>query len=46
VTTDGIRQIGEGIAAMKLPTLVVMEGGYNNDALGENIVALLAAFVK
>jgi len=46
VTTDGIRQIGEGMAAMKLPTLVVMEGGYNNDALGENIVALLSAFAK
>jgi acetoin utilization deacetylase AcuC-like enzyme len=29
---------------MGLPTLVVMEGGYNNDALGENIVGLLSAF--
>jgi acetoin utilization deacetylase AcuC-like enzyme len=46
VTTDGIRQIGERIAATQLPALVVMEGGYNNEALGENLVALLSAFVK
>ena len=45
VTTDGIRQIGQQIAALKLPTLIVMEGGYNNDALGDNIVSLLTAFV-
>jgi acetoin utilization deacetylase AcuC-like enzyme len=45
VTTDGIREIGRRIEAMGLPTLVVMEGGYNNEALGENIVGLLSAFV-
>jgi acetoin utilization deacetylase AcuC-like enzyme len=41
VTTNGIRQIGKRIAGLNLPALAVMEGGYNNDALGENIVALL-----
>jgi acetoin utilization deacetylase AcuC-like enzyme len=44
VSREGIRQIGKEIAGLKLPTLVVMEGGYNNDALGENIVALLENF--
>jgi len=44
VTTDGIREIGRRIEAIGLPTLVVMEGGYNNDALGENITGLLSAF--
>jgi acetoin utilization deacetylase AcuC-like enzyme len=46
VTTDGIRQIGQHIAAMNLRTLVVMEGGYNNEALGENVVGLLSAFME
>jgi len=41
VTRQGIAQIGSRIAALDLPSLVVMEGGYNNEALGENIVALL-----
>jgi acetoin utilization deacetylase AcuC-like enzyme len=45
VTREGIRQIGAKIAGLHLPTLVVMEGGYNNDALGENIVTLLENFV-
>jgi len=44
VTRDGICQIGKEIAALSLPTLVVMEGGYNNAALGENIIALLENF--
>jgi len=44
VTTAGIAKIGEQIAGLNLPTLVVMEGGYNNAALGTNIVALLEAF--
>lgn len=41
VTRAGIAQIGERIGTLGLPTLIVMEGGYNNDALGENIVTLL-----
>jgi len=44
VTTDGIRQIGQRIAGFNFPTLVVMEGGYNNAALGTNTVAFLEAF--
>lgn len=44
VTTEGIAHIGKRIAGLHLPTLVVMEGGYNNAALGTNIVAFLEAF--
>jgi acetoin utilization deacetylase AcuC-like enzyme len=45
LTRNGIRQIGQAIAGLKLPTLVVMEGGYNNAALGENMVSFLENFV-
>ena len=34
MTQDGIRQIGVQVANLNLPTLIVMEGGYNNQALG------------
>jgi acetoin utilization deacetylase AcuC-like enzyme len=44
VTTAGFTAIGERIAALNLPTLIVMEGGYNTGALGQNTCALLAAF--
>ena len=44
VTRDGIHKIGTRIAKLGLPTLIVMEGGYNNAALGENIAALLGEF--
>lgn len=44
VTTAGIGQIGAQIAALHLPTLIVMEGGYNNAALGTNIASFLLAF--
>ncbi len=45
VTTDGIGEIGKRIASLELPTVIVMEGGYNNDALGGNVVALLSTFI-
>jgi len=44
VTREGIRQIGARVASLNLPTLIVMEGGYNNDDLGENIAALLEKY--
>jgi acetoin utilization deacetylase AcuC-like enzyme len=44
VTTEGIHEIGVRIAALDLPSTIVMEGGYNNDALGTNVVAFLQAF--
>jgi acetoin utilization deacetylase AcuC-like enzyme len=41
VTTGGFRRIGAALGAAGLPTLVVQEGGYAIDALGDNAVALL-----
>ena len=44
VTTSGIGRIAKEIASLRLPTVIVMEGGYNNDALGRNILAFLSPF--
>ncbi len=44
VSTAGIGEIGKRISALRLPTAIVMEGGYNNDALGRNITAFLGEF--
>ena len=41
---DDYRKIGARIAAIGLPTLVVMEGGYAIDALGRNVDAILSGF--
>jgi acetoin utilization deacetylase AcuC-like enzyme len=45
ITHQGIAEIGHRIHALGLPTAVVMEGGYNTDALGENVAAFLENFV-
>jgi len=45
VTTEGIGRIAKEIASLKLPTVIVMEGGYNNDALGRNILAFLGELI-
>ena len=44
VTTEGIAEIGKRISALDLPTIIVMEGGYNNDVLGKNMVGFLGGF--
>lgn len=36
--------VGRRLAALKLPTLFVMEGGYDLPSLGHNVVQVLAAF--
>jgi acetoin utilization deacetylase AcuC-like enzyme len=41
VTREGIRQIGSAIEELRLPTLVVMEGGYDLGSIGENFLVLL-----
>lgn len=46
VSSKGFLEIGNQIAGLKLPTLVIMEGGYNNEALGENVAIFLSAFAK
>ncbi len=45
VTTGGFARIGEEIAtALKLPTVIVQEGGYPCDELGGNLSAFLGGF--
>jgi acetoin utilization deacetylase AcuC-like enzyme len=44
VSTPGFGRIGQAIAALKLPTVIVQEGGYLCDALGDNLTAFLTGF--
>jgi acetoin utilization deacetylase AcuC-like enzyme len=44
LTAAAYPQIGRRIAALGLPTLIVQEGGYAIDELGENVVGLLRGF--
>jgi acetoin utilization deacetylase AcuC-like enzyme len=44
LTTESYSRIGERLAQLALPTLLVQEGGYTLDALGPNAVALLRGF--
>jgi acetoin utilization deacetylase AcuC-like enzyme len=44
VTTPGFSRIGETIAGLGLPTVVVQEGGYLCDALSDNLTAFLTGF--
>ncbi|NQW11946.1 MAG: histone deacetylase family protein [Alphaproteobacteria bacterium] len=44
VTTNGFRRIGERLGTAGLPTLIVQEGGYISDVLGDNLVAVLDGF--
>ena len=44
VTRSGFREIGRRISALGLPCAVIMEGGYANAELGENIVTFLEQF--
>jgi acetoin utilization deacetylase AcuC-like enzyme len=44
ITHDGFGQIGYGLADLRLPTLFVLEGGYDLESLGENFVALIENF--
>ena len=44
VTRNGFNEIGKRISGLKLPTAIIMEGGYANEALGSNIHTLLENF--
>lgn len=46
ITTAGFAAIGRRIAGLGLPALIVMEGGYNTEALGRNTVAFVGEFEK
>jgi acetoin utilization deacetylase AcuC-like enzyme len=42
LTTDDMQRMGAMIGAADLPTVTVMEGGYNVAALGQNVAAFVA----
>nr|WP_298687207.1 histone deacetylase family protein [uncultured Dongia sp.] len=44
VTETGFRRIAEKLATLKLPTVLVQEGGYLCPELGQNLVAFLEGF--
>ena len=44
VTRDGFGEVGKRIAGLNLPTAIIMEGGYANEALGENVQTVLESF--
>lgn len=44
VTTEGLREVGKRIAGLRLPTIIVQEGGYLLEQLGESAAAFLHAF--
>lgn len=44
IETEDYRVIAERIAALGLPTLILMEGGYAVDALGANVASFLGGF--
>ena len=46
ISTEGFCRMGEMVDELRLPTLVVMEGGYANEALGVNTAAFLTALAQ
>ncbi|MBN2007652.1 MAG: histone deacetylase family protein [Anaerolineae bacterium] len=44
VTRGGIAEIARRVAALDLPTLLVQEGGYNLETLGQNVATFLREF--
>lgn len=44
LSTPGFEQMGRVIGALDMPVLLVQEGGYLCDALGQNLVAFLKGF--
>ena len=45
ISRDGIHRIGSDIAKLRLPTLVVLEGGYDLDSIGENFLTFVENFI-
>jgi acetoin utilization deacetylase AcuC-like enzyme len=46
LTTEYFTTMAETINQLKLPTVIVQEGGYNTELLGKNAVAFLDGFQK
>jgi acetoin utilization deacetylase AcuC-like enzyme len=46
LTRSGLQEIGRRISALGLPMVVVQEGGYQPETLGQNAVAFLSALLR
>jgi len=46
LSTAGFGRVAERIAALQLPTVLVQEGGYPCNALGDNLAAFLQPFIN
>jgi acetoin utilization deacetylase AcuC-like enzyme len=46
VSTPGFARVGEAIAGLALPTVIVQEGGYLCDALSDNLTSFLKGFAS
>ena len=46
ITTEGFGRIAHQIATLKLPTVLVQEGGYLTDDLGANLSSFFAGFTR
>jgi acetoin utilization deacetylase AcuC-like enzyme len=44
VSTEGFGKLGRQVGALKLPTLIVQEGGYHIDTLEVNAQAFFGGF--
>jgi acetoin utilization deacetylase AcuC-like enzyme len=44
ISPEGLFAIGQRLAALRLPTVIVQEGGYNIERLGDYAVTFLSAF--
>jgi acetoin utilization deacetylase AcuC-like enzyme len=44
VTPDGFREAGRRLGELGLPTVLVQEGGYDLDAIGGLVLAVLEGF--
>jgi acetoin utilization deacetylase AcuC-like enzyme len=45
VTRAGFAEIGKRVSGLNLPVTIIMEGGYANEALGDNTRTLLENFI-
>ena len=46
ISTGGFARIGEQLGALRLPTVLVQEGGYLSDALGANLASFVGGFTS
>jgi acetoin utilization deacetylase AcuC-like enzyme len=44
ITTEGFYKIGEIIGSSQVPTILIQEGGYISNVLGDNLIAVLKGF--